>query len=312
MVAGQPGRYYPKRKKTMKEYKGIFTALVTPFNSKNELNVKMLKKVIRFQLNSKIKGFFILGSTGEGLLMSPQERKKVAEIVVKEAGGEVPIIVHIGAIATQVSVELAKHAEKIGADAVSSIPPLYYKIGLDGIIEHYRIIGEAVNIPFFIYSIPMFAGMAISSSVINRLLAIPNLRGLKYSDYNLFELHNIIELSQEKLIILSGCDEVCLPALTMGAAGAVGLTYNFAPAIFIKLYEEFLRGNIEEARACQYKANRIIRILFKFGTINSAKQAMRLIGYDCGINRGPLLIWPKETKKKFEKEIKKAGLFDIQ
>ena len=134
----------------MSEISGVLPAMFTAFDDTGEVSPERLRRVIASEVEQGIQGLFICGSTGEGILMSPEEREQVAEITMAEVAGQVPVMVHVGAAATRDSVRLAQHAARIGADAVSSVPPFYYNPGWEGIFDHYRLIGEATNLPLFI------------------------------------------------------------------------------------------------------------------------------------------------------------------
>ncbi|PKO20338.1 MAG: N-acetylneuraminate lyase, partial [Chloroflexi bacterium HGW-Chloroflexi-1] len=133
---------------------GMMSALLTPFDAEGNVNFTILSDLLEWQLARGLTGFYILGSTGEGLLMSEAERRTVAEAVVRQVKGRVPVVVHVGSLTTRTACALAAHAAEIGADATSSIPPFYYNVGPEGVKQYYIQVAAASGLPFYIYNIP--------------------------------------------------------------------------------------------------------------------------------------------------------------
>ena len=197
---------------------GLNPAIITPFGGDGRVDVDRFERLIDWQIGVGVTGFFVGGSTGEGLYLTADERKAIAEAAVRAAGKRAAVMVHVGALTTEQSIELATHAAAAGADALSSIAPVYYKVGFDATLAHYRAIGEAAGLPFFVYHIPHLTGVSMSADNARRLLEIPNVAGLKFTDPALHVMRWIYELTGERLTMLSGPDELHLPAMVMGAA----------------------------------------------------------------------------------------------
>lgn len=295
----------------MAEFTGVIAAMVTAFDDQGEVSPERLRRVIACELEQGVQGLFICGSTGEGILMSPEERERVAEITVAEVARQVPVMVHVGAAATRDSLRLARHAARIGADAVSSIPPFYYNPGPEGILDHYRLIGEATDLPFYIYYIPHLTGVTLDPGWIEKLLSIPNLAGLKFTDTNLFLMRNLIDLSGGRLRILSGPDEMHLPCLTMGAVGAIGTSYNYMARPFLRLRAAYQRGDLGTAQELQYRCNAIIRALLQYGGLPAAKEIMRRIGADPGPARRPFRPLTEEQRRGLHAALDAAGFEEL-
>lgn len=290
---------------------GVLPALVTPYDEDGQISRERTSRLIRYTLEGGCRGFFVTGSTGECLLLSAQERKQIAEWVVQEVAGQVPVIVHVGDASTATSVELAKHAARIGADAVGSIPPIYFRVGASGMIGHYRMIGEASDLPLYVYYIPGLTGVTMSpEEFLDLLNDIPNLAGMKFTDYNFFTLNRIRDLAGERLNILSGPDEMFLAALVMGAEGAIGTTYNLLPKLFVELYNAYQSVDIERAKRCQSKANRAIALLLQYGGLPAFKVALEMRGIPCGLARRPFVPLAEETQTKLKEELEQIGFFD--
>jgi N-acetylneuraminate lyase len=295
----------------MAELSGVIPAMFTAFDDDGEVSPERLRRVIAAILEQGVQGLFVCGSTGEGILMSPEERERVAEITVAEVAHQVPVMVHVGAAATRDSLRLARHAARIGADAVSSIPPFYYNPGMEGILDHYRLLGEATDLPLYIYYIPHLTGSVLDPSRLEELLAIPNLAGLKFTDTNLFLMRNLIDLSGGRLRILSGPDEMHLPCLTMGAVGAIGTSYNYMARPFLRLRAAYQRGDLETAQELQYRSNAIIRALLQYGGLPAAKEIMRRIGANPGPARRPFRPLTEEQRRGLHAALDAAGFEEL-
>ena len=167
----------------------IFSALIIPMNEDESINEKALADLVCRELEDGVEGFYVCGSSGEGLLLSLEERKRVLEIVKKEAGDKVPVIAHVRTIRTQDAIELAKHAQQSGACAVSMIPPYYYHFSMDEITAYYQDILTAVpGLPGIIYNIPQFTGIEFSKQNAGALLSDPRIIGIKHTSQNLHSL----------------------------------------------------------------------------------------------------------------------------
>ncbi|MCX8082662.1 MAG: dihydrodipicolinate synthase family protein [bacterium] len=291
------------------KFYGIYAALLTPFNEKGNVCEKRLKGLVRFLISKGINGLYVCGGTGEGLSMDIEERKKVAEIVKEEAGDRVRIIVHVGgALNTKNAVELAKHAEMIRADGISSIPPIYYKFNFNEIYEYYKRTAESISLPFFIYYIPATTGVTIPVDKFLKLLEIENIKGLKYTNYDFYTLQDILIKAKGRWIAFSGPDEMFLPALTMGVSGCIGSTQNVLPEIFVDIYKSFKGCDIKRAMELQKKITVAVSLLKKYGDcIASWKTALKFRGIDAGYGRSPMKeTLTEEEERTFYKEWKEV------
>jgi N-acetylneuraminate lyase len=267
---------------------GIFPALLTPLDGGTTVNHAALRKLTEFHIQSGAHGFFVCGGSGEGLLLSPEERQSVLETVMDAVGGRAKVIAHIGTLDTGTAQRLASHAAGLGVDAVAAVPPVYFRVDEDALYQHYQMIADAAQgTPVYLYNIPSATGVEITARIMSRLITIPSVRGIKYSSYNLFDLRNIIELAPGELTVLSGFDEVCVAALAMGAHGAIGSTYNVMPATFAVIFREMLAGNLAAAQEWQFRANRVIKALVTVPLIAGLKAILTTWGYDCGEPRRP-------------------------
>jgi len=202
------------------------------------------------------------------------------------------IIANIGCMGTKFSIELAKHAEETGVDAISSFPPIYYKFSFDEIKEYYFDIADSVNVPLIIYYIPSFTNVEMSLENFSELLEHKNIMGVKFTSMNLFMLERIKALSNKT--IFNGFDEVFLGGLSLGADGMIGSTCNIVPAIIRAIYDSFRSKEMEKAYIYQQKLNEIINDIKDFGIIPATKVILSLIGIECGKPRKPFKALEEE------------------
>lgn len=292
----------------MEHFKGIYPAIVTPITEVGTLNKPAIEKLMDYQMGAGVDGFYVGGTTGEGILHDVPTRQSLTRLAVNRARGKAKVIVHVAACATEDAVTLALDAANAGADAVSAVPPIFYKVGFQGLYQYYRAIAEASDLPLIIYHIPALTGLDLSLDELGKLFEIPNVEGIKFSDYNLFQLHRICEHYPE-VTVFSGNDEVLLPALVMGAHGSIGLTLNIMPRLYVELYRAFSSGDFKTAQELQYKANRLISIILTCGPITALKPIMQMIGFDCGLPRCPIPQLNRSAMDRIHQQLTDIGFF---
>jgi N-acetylneuraminate lyase len=269
----------------IKSITGVIPAMVTPFDENEELDEGRLRAVIRFLIGRKVEGLYITGSTGESFLMSPEERKRVVEVTVDEVKGRIPVMAHIGAISTHLSIDLAQHAEKAGVDAISSVPPFYWGFSADQIFGYYSDITASTGLPMVAYNVPM---AALGFDVIKRISSIPGVVGVKYTAATHAEIIRIKDEIGKDFIVYSGADEMAMSGLTFGADGIIGSFYNSMPEVFIGIRDAIAAGNLAEAKRLQEIGNAIIFFSLSRGAMTTIKRAMAWMGCDAGYVRRPL------------------------
>jgi len=289
--------------------RGILPALLTPMSADgSEVKYTALPALVEFLLASGADGFFVCGGSGEGLLLSLEERRRVLETVVDQAQGRAAIIAHIGALATRDAQALAAHAETLNVAAVAAVPPVYFRVDDDALYEHYRMIAAAApHTPLWVYQIPSATGVNINVDKMRRLLEIDNVAGIKYSSYDMYDMANILALPQN-VNVLSGFDEVLVAALSMGVHGAIGSTYNVMPATFSRIYRVARSGDWATAQALQQRANRVIQALLTVPLISGMKAILSDRGYAGGGPRRPLPSLDEATTRAYLERVDAAGL----
>lgn len=260
------------------QFRGVFTALVTPMDENLELDTSSLVRLVEYQIGQGIHGFYVGGSTGEGFILTTEERMKVLEIVVEAVKGRVCVISHVGCISTLESIKLARHAEETGADAISAVVPFYYKVGLQEIQDHYSSIMSAVSLPMIVYHYPGATGVQLSLDFYEEISRNPQCLGVKFTSLNLFEMQQVRKRCGDDFLIWNGHDEVCGGGLLLGADGAIGSTFNMMPELFVQMYQERGAGNWDAVKVIQEKANAVIAHMLKFDVIPYEKHMLFLKG----------------------------------
>lgn len=226
------------------KFKGVWPALFTPVKTDGTLNSTELEKLVELMIEQEMDGIYLLGSTGQGFLFSESERKEIAARTLDFVSGRVPVIVQVGAMNTEESIRLAKHAADHGADGISSVGPIYYAATSDMAITHYRRIAEATDLPFFPYQI----GGAASKEVIQRLLEMPQVAGMKLTTGQLLEIGSIKNQAGDKWQLFSGADELMCQAAICGTVGAIGTFYNMFGPTCKYVRAQFMEGAVIEGQ----------------------------------------------------------------
>ena len=277
-------------------FQGIIPALVTPMNDHGQVNFQSLRQLTNHLIEQGADGFYVCGSTAECFMLVDKERQAIVEAVTEEVNGRVPVVAHIGAVWADKAAELARHAQSCGVTAVSSVPPFYFKFGLPDITRYYQIISEAIDIPVIIYNIPDFTGVALNAANIRPILDSCRILGIKYTDYNLFELERI-KRHYPQLNLYNGHDECMVNALPLGITGSIGSTFNILTPRFKQLAAAFQSGRIEQAMAIQREVNSIIDLLLSVPFFPALKYLTTRLGIDCGVCRRPFPELNGEQKR---------------
>jgi len=270
---------------TIEDIKGVIPAQVTTFDADGNLDEDRMARCTRFLLGRGVDGLYLTGSTGEGFMMSPQERKRVVETVIREVAGRLPVIVHVGAISTHLTADLAQHAQAAGADALSSVPPIYWNFTPDQIVTYYADITASTDLPMIAYNVPL-AG-ALGFDVIERLARIAGMVGIKYTAPTHHEILRIKQEIDPDFRVYSGVDEMALSGLAFGADGLIGSFYNVIPEVYLALCAAMREGRLEDAQVLQETANKVIFFTLKQHPTSALKRIMAWQGADAGYCRKP-------------------------
>ena len=287
-------------------FKGVMSALVSCIDENENVKEDSMRRLMNWHLKEGFSGFYLTGGTGEGPLLQKETRKRIVEIAKDEAGDRCDLIAHVGAIDLKTAVELAKHAGEVGMDAISSVPPFFVHYGESQIADYYKALSDASGLPVLMYASPL-AGVNITWDMVDRLMDIPNMIGLKWTNYDYFTMHRIKALRGGNINVINGPDECLLCGLSMGADGGIGATYNVMPKLFTRIYNSFQSGNLADAQEAQFKANRLIEVLLKFGVVVGIKDILEMIGYDCGYQVYPQKRFTAEEQAAFHAALKEIN-----
>lgn len=280
----------------IQQYKGVIPALMTVFDQNENIDEAGMRSLVNYVLEQKVDGLYLTGSTGEGFLMTLEERKRVVEIVMDEVAGRVPVLVHVGAISTKLSIELAQHAYEAGADGVSSVPPFYWKFTDDQIFNYYKEIAEATPLPMIVYNVPL-AGL-FGIPMVKRLATVENIKGIKYTAATHYEIMQLKTEIGKDFLVYSGSDEMAASGLLAGSDGIIGSFYNVIPDLFIKINKAMEDGKMKEAAELQNLAVQIIMHTLSYGSMAATMKAMlRWIGVNAGYARRPFNNFTEEQEK---------------
>jgi 4-hydroxy-tetrahydrodipicolinate synthase len=289
---------------------GVMPALVTPLTDDgNEVDETRLRGLVDYVVGQGVSALVPCGTTGEFQNLAIDERKRVIEIVVDQANGKVPVIAGTGQSGTKLAIESTRHAKDVGAAAALVVTPYYHKPMDRGIYEHYRTLAEAVDLPIILYNIPQATGVNLSWQMVEDLVEIPNIIGLKDSSGELRYMLSVLEKTGSRLSVLCGHDEVVLPALAAGASGMILASANFIADLWIKVYNAVEKGDLKTARETQMKIQKIGRIIARSGPVGS-KAALNMLGVKVGPVRLPLSVGGELTYEDMEElkiDLEKIG-----
>lgn len=282
------------------KFRGLFSALLTPFNEDASVNFDAMEKLVEFNLENGIDGFYVGGSTGEGLLLTNEERKATFKCVAEATKSRATLIAHVGTLHTDAAVDMAKYAESLGYDAISAVAPYYYGFPLEAITGYYNDIANSTSLPMIVYNFPNSGKFALTREVANEMFKNEKFIGIKHTSNDMFALQQFKQLDRE-IVVYNGFDETLLSGLAMGADGAIGSTYNFMGRKFKKIMNDFKAGKIEEAIKGQNEADEIITEMIKYGVFQSEKAILTEMGIDMGECRKPFLPISDECRASMKK-----------
>ena len=285
--------------------RGVITALVTPFSQDGEILEDSIRELVRFQLKSGVHGLFAFGTNGMGPAMEVQQRKKAAEIIVSEAAGRVPIIVHVGGMDPRTGIELAAHAQKIGASAVACVTPFYYHPDPRGVVEHYKQLSESTTLPVLVYNIPSNTGNNLTAETVVRLSNIPGIVGIKDSSRDFLQILDFLSVSPPGFNVISGTDSFFFSALCAGVQAGVSGLANAFPELMVQVYENYTRGSFSEAKRLQLKIHSLRSALAK-PEIAPLLAVLRMRGLKSGNVKLPLRSMSAEEIKSLYEFLRKT------
>lgn len=295
--------------------KGLIAAPFTPMDDRGNLRLEKVAAYAEKLKRDVVGGVFVCGTTGEGMLMTSDERKQVAEKWIEQQEENFKVIVHVGTTSARQSKDLAMHAQKSGAYAFGCMGPMFLKPSNvpDLVAFCAEVASGAPDLPFYYYHIPSVSDVTLSMpDFLNKAKSvIPNLTGIKFTHRNMMEMFQCLKADEGKWDILHGFDEELLCGLSLGAKGAVGSTFNYLAPLYLKIMKAFDAGNIVEARELQFNSVRFIEILIRYGGgVIGGKPIMKFVGLDCGPLRSPAHNYTESELNKYKSELEKIGFFE--
>ncbi len=293
----------------------LVAATFTPFGSDGAVSLEVIEKQAKLLSKQQITAVFVCGSTGESHSLSMEERRRIAERWVEVTrGSKMKLVVHVGSNCLPDAQRLAAHAESIGAWAVSTLAPSYFKPRqLSDLVEWCAAIAAmAPSTPFYYYDIPIMTGVSfpMKSFLDQAAERIPTLNGIKFTNSDLMSYQQCLAAADGTFDIPWGMDEALLSALALGAVSAVGSSYNFAAPIYHRLLAAFRTGDLEAARLEQSRSVKLIQLLAGFGYMGAAKAVLKMMGVDVGRARLPHSNLTGEQVATLRAELEKLGFFE--
>lgn len=292
------------------KFEGVMPALVTPIDEKECVRTDVLENLIAYLLDKGAHGFYIGGATGEGLALRVEERKVLAEAAVRAIDKKAASIVQVANTDLNAAIELAKHAQSIGADMISATPPIFFSYDEDDVYNYYKKLAESVDIPMMMYYSPA-AGFEISAKFAARVFEIDNVTAIKWTNPNYHQMMQVKALTQGDMLVFNGPDQMLLMGLAAGADGGIGTTYNFMYENFKRVYDAFRAGDIQTAQKYQQTISNIIAVLDSYMCIPSAKVLVEAMGFDVGYATYPMKRYTAEEKAEMILKCKAAGWQEI-
>ncbi|SMC98204.1 dihydrodipicolinate synthase family protein [Pedobacter africanus] len=299
----------------MNKITGLIAATFAAYREDGTINLELIPSIVDKMVNDGLSGVFICGTNGEGPNLTIEERMAIAEAYVKAADKRILVLVHVGHSSIAECRKLAAHAEQIGADAISSVAAFYFKpTSVANLVKSMaQIASAAPNTPFYYYSIPALTGVGMDmiSFLKEAEAVIPNLAGIKYTAATLHEYQACLNYRNGKFDILFGYDEMLLPALAVGAKGAIGSTYTFAAPLYLKVMKLYEEGFNAEAAATQLHAVNMVRELVKYPPIPAQRAIMEMEGFNLGKCRLPLEPLSAKESSDFRNALLEIDFFNI-
>jgi dihydrodipicolinate synthase/N-acetylneuraminate lyase len=293
----------------MSEFQGLYPAIITPMTSDSRLNEDAFRRVMEFNIQAGVHGFWVAGGTGESVFLDDEENRRIAEIARDQAQGRVKNIMHVGAITTKRAAQLAEHAAKVGVDAICCVPPFFHGHSDEAIVEHYRVAAAAADLPFFVYNLPQATGVEITPELLQKIQdAVPQLAGLKHSALTFSHVHAFTKMG---LACFIGNSRLMLPALTLGAVGCIDGPPNMVPEVWVELWNAYQAGDLKRAQIAQERGAEIAGLFqaHNFHAVMKYVLSQRL-GIDCGDPRPPGQPLSPEEREEVLRQLTRLELID--
>jgi 4-hydroxy-tetrahydrodipicolinate synthase len=282
----------------------MIPAMITPLTEDEELNESALRQWVKRFIDAGVHGLFCLGTNGEFFSLTFEEKIRVAQIVVEETGGRVPVYAGAGAIGTRETIRLIRKMEDIGVDAVSVITPYFLTFTQKELQDHFMRLADSTSLPIVLYNIPARTGNHLQAKTVAELSKIPNIVGIKDSSGSYDTILQYIAATESSdFAVLAGTDSLILSTLMAGGKGAIAATANIFPEVVVSIYEHWRQGNFAESEKAQ-RTLRSLRNAFGLGTLPSVlKETANRIGLPAGPARLPVSPLSAQAKEELNEMI---------
>jgi len=288
--------------------KGIIPAMVTPLDEHGKVNQTALRRLTNFLIDGGVHGLFPVGSTGEWYGLTLEQKKEIIETVINETNGRIPVYAGTGAITTKDTIKITKMAADIGVDAVSVLTPVFIIPNNEELYDHYKAVASSVDIPVLLYNNPGRTGINLDAELVERLSMIDNIIGVKDSSGDMTLTGEYIRRTKSNFCVLAGRDTLILSTLVYGGKGAITATANIVPKVPVKIYEEYLKGNLKKALEAQYELAPL-RLAFGLGSFPVViKEGLKMVEIDVGTTLKPVGEMTEDNRAKLKKVLQDMGV----
>ena len=292
------------------QLKGIVVPIITPIDQEERVNEQKLRDQVDYVINGGVSGILAFGSNGEFYMVEEDEQERVLRIILDQTAGRVPVFMGIGAISTKKCIRIARMAQRLGADAISVLQPMFLKPTEEELFGHFKAIADSVpDMPMLLYNNPGRCGYTMSGNLVERLAhEVPNIVGMKDSSGDVTQTEEFIRRNQDVgFRVFGGKDTLIYPCLCIGAAGSVCTTANFVPKLICSIYDAYVAGDKEESLRLQFKLNPMRLAMDKSSFPVATKDYCNLMGMEVGVPYLPNLPAAGAGREALVQELKKAG-----
>lgn len=289
-------------------FKGSGVAIVTPMFDDGSINFEALADIIEFQIKNKTDAIITCGTTGESATMTDDERLAVIKFTVEKVAGRIPVIAGTGSNNTKHALKLSQAAQNLGVDALLIVTPYYNKTSQAGLIEHFNYIADNVNLPIILYNVPSRTGVNILPETYFKLSKHKNIFATKEANGDISSIAKTISLCGDNLRVYSGNDDQIIPILSIGGIGVISVFANVCPLECHEINQRYLSGNVDSAKNLFLKSISLMNLLFCDVNPIPVKEALNLLGFNCGKCRLPLVSLSNENKEKLISAMKNFGI----
>jgi 4-hydroxy-tetrahydrodipicolinate synthase len=289
-----------------KDFRGVFTVMITPTNVDGSVNIPALRKFTEWQISEGIHGLIPLGSTGEFLSLSSEDRTAVAKCVIDTAAGRIPVLIGTGAEDTREAVQLSREAQALGADGVMVIPPFYSTPTEDELVAHYSAIADAIDIPIMVYNNPATSNVDLMPKTVARIAQINGCDYIKESTLEVTRIRDILRYTDDKMTVFGGI--LGFESFVEGAVGWVAVASNVAPSAMVEIFNRTMAGDLDGAKATYHKFLPIIEAVAGQAYVGGTKALLGHMGFDAGAPLPPRLPLPADIDVQLSAMTKEFGL----